>query len=429
MQILPGLPWIFKALGSLGIILLINNLAKNLTLSVTLGALTLAILSGHSFIDIFNIASDCLFSMNNILMMIVIAQVYWLSNQMAKTGVMQDLVSLIQSKLSSRISMAVLPAVIGFLPVPGGSLFSAPLVDNCDPETHLEPPLKSVINYWYRHVWEYWWPLYPGVLLAMDITGLNTPQFLIFGLPLSLTAIITGYIFFLRQVPKDNILLEKKEGSLKRFLLLISPIIIIIGTNTLLQSLFPKIAQYNRYLPISLGIIVATIFLQILRPLDLKIWPQIICEKKIFSLLLQVSTIRVYAAFIEAKLPCGTPLVAKISEELYTFGIPITIMIMLLPFISALTSGLAMGFVGPSFPIVISLLGENPAPSQLYSTLVLAYGFGLMGIMLSPVHVCQTVSNEYFETKLTQSLSLIFKPAIVVMLFSILFHLLFRFLI
>ena len=258
MQILPGLPWIFKALGSLGIILLINNLAKNLTLSVTLGALTLAILSGHSFIDIFNIASDCLFSMNHILLLIVIAQVYWLSNQMAKTGVMQDLVSLIQSKLSSRISMAVLPAVIGFLPVPGGSLFSAPLVDNCDPESHLEPPLKSVINYWYRHVWEYWWPLYPGVLLAMDITGLNTPQFLIF------TAIITGYIFFLRRVPKDNIMRGKKEGSLKRFLLLISPIIIIIGINTLVQSFFPKIAQYNRYIPISLGIIVATVFLQIL---------------------------------------------------------------------------------------------------------------------------------------------------------------------
>ena len=114
-----------------------------------------------------------------------------------------------------------------------------------------------------------------------------------------------------------------------------------------------------------------------------------------------------------------------LSEELSSFGIPITVMIMLIPFISAVTSGLAMGFVGPSFPIVISLLGENPSLALLLSTMTIAYGFGLMGMLISPVHVCLVVSNEYFETKLSSTLSQLIKPVLFVILCAIVFHFLF----
>ena len=120
MQILPALPWIIKVLGSLAIILIVNSLLKNLTISVVLGTLTLALLSGHSLTTVFSIVSNCLFSVNHLSLMIAVAQIYWLSSQWAKTGMMQELVVLIQSRLSPRASIAILPAVLGFLPVPGG---------------------------------------------------------------------------------------------------------------------------------------------------------------------------------------------------------------------------------------------------------------------------------------------------------------------
>ena len=87
-------------------------------------------------------------------------------------------------------------------------------------------------------------------------------------------------------------------------------------------------------------------------------------------------------------------------------------------------SGWAM--VGAGFPIVISLLGENPELSSLLSTTALAYGFGYMGMILSPVHVCLIVTNEHFKTGLTDSLIRLLKPALVVFTGTLLIYFIVR---
>ena len=92
--------------------------------------------------------------------------------------------------------------------------------------------------------------------------------------------------------------------------------------------------------------------------------------------------IQVYGAFIGSKLPDGTPLVARFSSELTAFGIPVVLMIMLIPFVSALATGLAVGYIGASFPIVLSLLGAEPSYGTLLAAMVLAQGFGMTGLML-----------------------------------------------
>jgi hypothetical protein len=101
-------------------------------------------------------------------------------------------------------------------------------------------------------------------------------------------------------------------------------------------------------------------------------------------------------------------------------------MIMLIPFISGLTMGLAVGFVGASFPIVISLMGEAPPSGQLMAATALAYGFGYIGMMLSPVHICLMVTSEYFRTRVLRNSLALAKPAAVVAATSIAVHLLYR---
>ncbi|HBL35607.1 MAG TPA: hypothetical protein DDZ55_02235 [Firmicutes bacterium] len=101
------------------------------------------------------------------------------------------------------------------------------------------------------------------------------------------------------------------------------------------------------------------------------------------------------------------------------------LMVMLIPFVSALATGLAVGYIGASFPIIISLLGPSPSFAALLANLVLAQGFGMIGVMLSPVHVCHLVSNEYFETELSHSTRLLLAPSALVLLGSILLYLLY----
>lgn len=83
------------------------------------------------------IASRPLLTFKHLTFVLVIALIYWLSTQMSETGLMRELVALIQSRLSARGAISALPAVIGLLPIPGGAFFSAPLVDTCDTEKTL----------------------------------------------------------------------------------------------------------------------------------------------------------------------------------------------------------------------------------------------------------------------------------------------------
>ena len=53
---------------------------------------------------------------------------------------------------------------------------------------------------------------------------------------------------------------------------------------------------------------------------------------------------------------------------------------------------------------------------MLLPTTVLAYAAGFMGQMLSPVHVCLLVTNQYFKTPLLRSLAGLILPVLFVLL-------------
>ncbi|MBN2533137.1 MAG: DUF401 family protein [Spirochaetales bacterium] len=408
------IPVLIKVLFSLAGILILNRLCKNLIISVLFGTIILAFWSGHSLSAIGSISLQRLISVNLFFLLITIFLVIVFSSQMSETGIIRELVAMVQSMTTKRGSLALLPAIIGLLPMPGGALFSAPLVDDCDTGNKLSPELKTKINYWFRHVWEYWWPIYPGVLLAIEITQLPMWQFILLQLPLSILAVIAGYLFFLRKV--QNIPYspdDKRNVSIIQFLKIIFPVLIIISTIGI-RIVFPVVASFNSYIPMCIGIILAIILLQVMRPLDFRTWRKIILSKRTYSLVILVAMVRLYGAFIEAELPGGVLLVETMRMELNTLGIPLIAIVVIIPFIAGLASGLAIGFVGAAFPIVINIIGFEPQIGSYLSAILLAYGAGYMGMMLSPVHVCFIVTNEYFKTRLFKSLVGLIKPVLFV---------------
>jgi hypothetical protein len=139
-----------------------------------------------------------------------------------------------------------------------------------------------------------------------------------------------------------------------------------------------------------------------------------------------VVMVLVYGAFVEAKLPSGERLVERMQAEMAQWGIPLTAIIVLLPLVSGLSMGLSAGFVGASFPIVMSLVGEQPALRELLSTTVLAYGFGYMGMLLSPVHVCLIVTSEHFHIGVLRNVAGMLKPAAVMLVITVLVHMALR---
>jgi len=424
-----SLPIIVKVLGSLAVILILSRFFKKLYLPILLGSVMLAVWCGFTVTGMVNVIQLRLLDMNNLFLLLTISQIITLSNQMSKTGVMKELVVIIRRHISQRAAMAVLPAIIGFLPMPGGAIFSAPLVDDCDQQQNIDPMIKTKINYWFRHIWEYWWPLYPGVLLAIEISGLSTWQFMLIQLPFCMFSILCGYIFLLRRIPtKEKPKTGKKQQLTDYYILLklLAPIFTVIIVAIVVKMIYPGILDISRFMPIAIGLCCAVALLQWQRPLSLKIWSKMIFTKALISLLLVVISIRFYGAFISADLPNGASLVETMRQELCDLGIPVVLIIMMIPFITGFTTGIAIGFVGASFPIVFSLLGADPQLSELLAANVLAFGFGYMGMILSPVHVCLIVSNQHFKTTIAGSLKGLMKPAVIMLCFTFIYYVLIK---
>jgi len=442
------IPLIIKVLASLGVIMLLSKWMKHLHFPILAGALFLGISCGHNLQNISSIAIERAFSRNNCYMIAVVVMIICLSSQMSEAGIMKKLVIRVRARVSQRTAMGLLPALIGLLPMPGGALFSAPLVDDCDHTRNIPPLLKTRINYWFRHVWEYWWPLYPGVLLAMEITGIDTVTFMLVLFPLSLISVAVGWYFLLR--PIKNIATTEGETSnassdhssavdfasslkssdsnpaAKSLIPLLMPIFIIIGIYAVIKILIPAVADHNKYLPMLLGISGAILYLQLYRPLSSETWKKIFLSKRVWMLALLVLLVRIYGAYMEANLPDGTSLVEKLRAELEYFRIAPILVIILIPFMCGMTTGLAIGFVGASFPIVVSMAGTDPTLSELLPIVILAYGCGYLGMLLSPVHVCLIVSNQHFRTKLYESIKHLIPTTVVMFIMILAYHFLLK---
>ncbi len=415
-----AVPVILKIVLSLTLILVLNKIIRNLAASVAAGALLIAVWSGQTFESALRIAGDRIISFDNLALMLLISMVIGLSSQMSGTGMMKRLVVSLKERVNQKTALAALPAVIGLLPMPGGALFSAPLVDDCDDEKLLSPMEKSRINYWFRHVWEFTWPLYPGVILAADIAGIAVWQIFLTGLPVSAAAILAGYLFYLLPLKHAGGNVRNADTrSANPLLPLLAPILIVILVYIFLLLFLPGIGTFSRYLPMIIGLSCSMIYLQIRTPLERSDWRSIVFNPRTLQMVLIVLAVRIYGAYIEAPLPDGSRLIELLRLEMSSAGIPVRALISLIPFISGITTGVSVGFVGASFPIVFSLLGPDPTLALTLSTLILAYPFGFMGTMLSPVHVCLIVTNEHFGTSLVPSLASVVKPALVVMAASV----------
>ena len=108
-----------------------------------------------------------------------------------------------------------------------------------------------------------------------------------------------------------------------------------------------------------------------------------------------------------------TQALTGIKENLSTWNISSLPIIMFLPFLSGLITGLSVGFVGASFPLVISLLPG--APKDYLQYIILAYGWGYAGVLLSPVHICLILTKDYFQANLAKIYARVF-PLVVIML-------------
>ena len=160
-----------------------------------LGAISLSVLFGlHPMVMIGSMAKSMVYP-KTLTLALIVSLILILSKSMELAGQMQRLLGKFKGLIKNvRINLIVFPALIGLLPMPGGAIFSAPMVKDLGRASKLSGDRLSFVNYWFRHIWEYCWPLYPGVLLATILADLDILTFVLFMFPMTILAVTLGYL-------------------------------------------------------------------------------------------------------------------------------------------------------------------------------------------------------------------------------------------
>lgn len=344
---------------------------------------------------------------------VIVSLILILSSTMEKVGQMKRLLAHFRGLIRQPIlNLAVFPALIGLLPMPGGAVFSAPMVKELGENTGLSPDKMSFINYWYRHIWEYWWPLYPGVLLATALADLNLWTFVIMMFPLSIIAVSSGYLSIrgIKGHPNMATAQSNTRPPLKPFLKELIPILFVIvfglGSGLLLSFMFPQWSISKE-----IGLIVA-LCLAIGRIWHENDWPKaeilkILTDTSLLNMIYMVIAILVFKGMLE-----DSHAVEVISQEFRTLHIPLLLLSVMLPFLVGIVTGITIAFVGSTFPILILLIQSYGESQFMISYIMLAIVSGFIGVLFSPLHLCLLLTNQYFSCNLSQAYRLLWQPCL-----------------
>jgi integral membrane protein (TIGR00529 family) len=300
-------------------------------------------------------------------------------------------------------SLMALPAMIGLIPMPGGALLSAPFVEKAADREGSSQEWMSGINYWFRHIWEYWWPMYPGVIVAMTIFELDLRSFVAVQFLFTPVAVLAGYFFMIRPHVRrlvDVTAAEVKRSSRVWFIMV--PLGIILASlfflPTFLKPLLPESAQSSsKMVSFLVGLLLAmvVVYFDEVRETG-RVFPGVMFSSlfkwKSINVMISLGGVLVFKVML-----VSSGLLPVASHELVKSGIPIVVAVAALPFLAGLVTGVALGFAGTAFPLIVGLMSVDTVSMTPLATLVLAYGFGYMGMMLSPVHLCLLVTRDYFE--------------------------------
>ena len=115
---------------------------------------------------------------------ITIALISLLGSVLRSTGLMQELIEgLKKIGMGTKALLAVVPALMGVLPMPGGALLSAPIVDEERSRVGVSPVDGAYINLWFRHITFLVYPLTPAIIVLSEVSGVPVSQLLPYLIP------------------------------------------------------------------------------------------------------------------------------------------------------------------------------------------------------------------------------------------------------
>ena len=358
------------------LLLLLIIAQRNLALGMFVAATVLG-LSTLSVKDFFGQVGVTFSDPSVLSLAILVGIIAMIGGVLEESGEMENLVK--NMRIGKRPFLGASPALLGMLPMPGGALLSAPMVESSGEE--LAGSTKAVLNVWFRHIFFMIYPLATALIATAKIANLNVYATIPYLAPFFFVSVFIGYFFLLRETKTEMQYSEK--FSLRGLLVPLGVILLAPVVDIVLKSFFDiPVPEYTTLAGVTLSFIAAVFvsqygFTELFRiTKKMEPWGFTLIVLGMFT-------------FLNVFKVSGAP---KIIADL---DFPISVLLVGVAFLLGLVTGRIQAPASIIFPIFFARQGVNAIPLIPFA---ITYFSIFIGYAISPIHPCVSVSIEYFDT-------------------------------
>ncbi len=287
--------------------------------------------------------------------------------------------SLSELFVDRRWLLAILPMLIGLLPMVGGAMFSAPMVEEASQGMNVSQERKTFVNYWFRHSLETIFPLYPSLVLAAGLMGASPQTLTMTQWPLFLATLAGGILFGLVGISRAKAVADEGEADRRETLLLLA------------KSIWPIVMVLGLSIVLGLDLILSLVLTIAALILAYRLGPRVLWD---LARAMPLGTVPIIVGtMVFRRVLESSGAVEAVSAGFAELGIPVYVIVFTVPLVAGLLTGLALPAFAIGFPIVLPLCGPDVVASGCG---LLAYAGGYVGLLLSPVHLCLALTRVYF---------------------------------
>ncbi|HNS50101.1 MAG TPA: DUF401 family protein [Anaerolineae bacterium] len=369
-----------KLLGILTFIILLIRIRWNLGLVLLLASALTGLLFAMPLADLGREVLAAAVDATTLRLVAIVLLITYMGEILRGTLQLEGMVrSLSDLFLDRRWLLGLLPLLIGLLPMVGGAMFSAPMVEEAAQGLNVSRERKTYVNYWFRHACETAFPLYPSLVVAAGLMGVTTQALALSNWPLLVAVLGTGIVLGLAGI--QRILPDGGERPDRRDTWLL-----------LVKSVWPIALVLVLALVLHLDLVLSLAITVLILILAHRLQP-----RRLWTFLKKMPfdvVPIILGAMIFQRVLTESSAVEVASTGLAALGIPVPIVVFGIPLLAGLLTGLAVAGFAIGLPIVLPL-----CPPELIGTgySLLAYTGGWLGLQLSPVHICLALSRAYFK--------------------------------
>ncbi len=304
---------------------------------------------------------------------------------------------------NSKVIVSLLPAVIGLMPVAGGALMSAPMVEAEADKLGLDEPKKTYVNVWFRHAILPIYPISPFLILTAILTETTITSLITRQIPIVIAMIAIGYFIGLRKTKnKKQDGPEKKsnpKASFKELLYSFSPIIVTILLTALLS------------VNIALATLVGVVTILIITRTKATVFPKILKNRALWEV-----TLAAFGALLLRNATVASGASEILGNALADANLSGIVLLATVPAVLGFVLSSPSGAIALSVPILAETVTFIPKTASLL------YVSALLGYLLTPTHLCLAFTAQYFRCPISKSYRYLLPSIIVSMVFALIIY-------